>query len=223
MDSEVVIAGPPPVLSKKFDQSRAVERRIKWEQGSLEEIDKALPTPGTHLLATTVILPDSQSFDIDDYLSEAEAESIQTLVAEALERDRSILLITGAIEVDYCLKGSERYWQRTMHLSIVVVAVNFERAKEKVRKAFGLKTNPLVRQPVRSKAMPTPLNWVRYCYKSLSYGSVVRKSSYAANPDKGTRKGSCKQSLQKPERDAMLKAMTYLQWSKLRILATNHV
>lgn len=219
MSGEVLTVGPPPVLSKRFDQALAADRRAKYEQAALHDIHHACQGSDTHLLATTVILPTSLSHNVDAYLPDDDLKAIHRLVDSVLDRDRGIRLMVGAIEVDYCLKGTSRYWQRTLHLSIVVVAADFDRAKEKVRKAFDLKAHPLVTQPVRSSEIASPLDWIRYCFKSFSYGSVVRKSSYPADPLKGTLKGSRKQSLQKPEREAMLKSMAQISWSSLRVRA----
>lgn len=219
MSAEVKAAGPPPVLSKRFDQGRAADRRARYEQAAIQDINQAWRGRDTYLLATTVILPTSLSHNIGEYLPDAEIKAVHRLVDRVLERDRCIRVVVGAIEVDYCLKGTSRYWQRTLHLSVVVMAADLERAKDKVIKAFDLKAHPLVTQPVRSSQVTSPLDWVRYCFKSLSYGSVVRKSSYPADPLKGTLKGSRKQSLQKPEREAMLKSMTRVRWSSLRVRA----
>lgn len=219
MSDEVIAVGPPPIVSKRFDQRRAADRRARYERAAVQDICGAWPDSHTHLLGTTAILPTSMSHNVEDYLPKADVKAIHLLVERVLQRDRSIKLVTGAIEVDYCLKGASRYWQRTLHLSIVVVAADPDRAKEKVRKAFDLRANPLVTQPVQSTEITSPLGWIRYCFKSFSYGSVVRKSSYAADPLKGTLKGSRKQSLQKPEREAMLRSMAQTRWSSLRVRA----
>lgn len=205
--------------ARKFCQRRAAERRLLWEQQDLGELRLECQEPDTVPVAVTIVFPGSISLDVRDYLPRAAIKSLRRTVYRALKRDPSITLVVGAIEIDYCLKGGKQFWQRTAHLSMAVVAADFGSASKKVRTALGLTATALVPKPVVCRPMSEPMKWVRYCLKGLTYGSVVRKCSYPADPAKGTKAGSRKLTLHAPERNAMLRAMVNIQWSDLRIRA----
>lgn len=219
LDRQTVSDGQFSFPARKFCQLRASDRRLLWEQQDLGDLRLECQEPDTVPVAVTIVFPDSVSFDVRNYLPRSAIKYVRRTIYRALKRDPSITLVVGAIEVDYCLKGGEQFWQRTAHLSMAVVAADFASASIKVRKALGLTATPLVPKPVVCRAMPEPLNWVRYCLKGLTYGSVVRKCSYPANPANGTKAGSRKLTLHAPERNAMLRAMVHIPWSDLRIRA----
>lgn len=191
--------------SKYLCQKAAARLRAREESRTLEQLRKHYEE-GNMLFAVTLVFPDEQGCNERKVLGEKRASRLQHYLEQVMAREPEIGMIAGCLEVDRCHKGTEEFWQHTAHLSVAVSAVRKSTALKILKRAFALKPSAHVKRPVVIKRIFDARNWVRYCYKSLSYGSTVRRCTYDKKPGSNSAQQSTRNVRLLPaERDALIR------------------
>jgi len=185
-------------------QTAAAELRTKEEVRTLAQLRRR-DRKGDQLLALTLVFPDEQSLQESKFLTKNRASRLTAILRDAMGNQPDITMIAGCIEVDRCHKDQEAFWQYTAHLVVAVSAVRWSRAAKVVRAAFPLKPSIRVKRPVMIREMDDPRGWVRYCYKTLQYGAVMRRCTYDSKPrSKTTQRSTRTVRLLPVERNALV-------------------
>ena len=185
-------------------QTAAAELRTKEEVRTLAQLRRR-DRKGDQLLALTLVFTYEHGLQESKFLTKNRASRLTAILRDAMGNQPDITMIAGCIEVDRCHKDQEAFWQYTAHLVVAVSAVRWSRAAKVVRAAFPLKPSIRVKRPVMIREMDDPRGWVRYCYKTLQYGAVMRRCTYDSKPrSKTTQRSTRTVRLLPVERNALV-------------------